>query len=214
MKPIVVLAAAVMLGGAGLAALYWRRWRRLAGMCVGFLPVFAMALHNYIFGGVFVLFSSNVGTASHTPMPPSAYLSAARQLLSADVGGAYVHQGVLQFAYWLAGPSQLFAMIPLHAAAFGILLYVASSRRGFDPWLRLMALAAMIQHIPAFFYAPTPRYYFLAWLLTALVCMAWVKDIGLPLISSRYPRLAHRVVSDPVMVWLASGLSRLQKVSS
>ena len=59
MKPIVAPAAAVLLGGAGLAALYHRQWPRLAGLCIGFLPVFSMALHNWVFGHVFVLFSAN-----------------------------------------------------------------------------------------------------------------------------------------------------------
>ena len=59
MKPIVAPAAAVLLGGAGLAALYHRQWPRLAGLCIGFLPVFSMALHNWVYRPVFVLFSSN-----------------------------------------------------------------------------------------------------------------------------------------------------------
>src|SRR5262249_50821893 len=59
MKPIVAPCAAVLLGGAGLAALYMRQWARLAAMCAGFLPVFSMALHNWVYGHVFVLFSTN-----------------------------------------------------------------------------------------------------------------------------------------------------------
>ena len=52
MKPIVAPAAAVLLAGAGLVALYRRQWPRLAGLCIGFLPVFDMALHNWVFGHV------------------------------------------------------------------------------------------------------------------------------------------------------------------
>ena len=59
MKPIIAPAAAVLLAGAGLAALYRRQWPRLAGLCIGFLPVFSMALHNWVYGHVFVLFSAN-----------------------------------------------------------------------------------------------------------------------------------------------------------
>ncbi len=43
-------AAAVVLGAAGLAALYQRQWPRLIGLCIGFLPVFSMALHNWVYG--------------------------------------------------------------------------------------------------------------------------------------------------------------------
>ena len=45
-------------GGAGLAALFQSQAARVLGLCLGFLPVLGMALHNYYFGGVFVLFSS------------------------------------------------------------------------------------------------------------------------------------------------------------
>ena len=76
MKPIVAPAAAVFLGGAGLAALYFRQWPRLAGLCIGFLPVFSMALHNWVFGHVFVLFSANSQDADLLVMPPSAYAAA------------------------------------------------------------------------------------------------------------------------------------------
>ena len=82
MKPIVAPAAAVLLGGVGLAALSGRQWTRLAGMCIGFLPVFSMALHNWVYGHVFVLFSSNSQESSVLVMPPSAYGTALRQLLS------------------------------------------------------------------------------------------------------------------------------------
>src|ERR1019366_9689907 len=61
MKPIVAPAAAVLLAGAGLSALFHKQWPRLAGLCIGFLPGFSMALHNCVFGHVFVLFSANAG---------------------------------------------------------------------------------------------------------------------------------------------------------
>ena len=80
MKPIVAPAAAVLLGGAGVAALYWRQWARLAGLCVGFLPVFSMALHNWVYGHVFVLFSANAEHSALLVMPPSAYAAAAHEL--------------------------------------------------------------------------------------------------------------------------------------
>ena len=60
-----------------------KAWR-LAGMCIGFLPVFSMALHNWYYGGVFVLFSSHTGIAAAMPMPPHAYVSALWELLRLD----------------------------------------------------------------------------------------------------------------------------------
>jgi hypothetical protein len=199
MKPVIALAEAVMLGGAGLAALYWRQWPRLAGLCLGYLPAFGMALHNYVFGGVFVLFSSNATTSAHTPMPPWAYLDAGRELLALNFRGPHLDQALLQIVHWLSGPSELAITIPLNLAAVVIVIFVLAAKSRFDPWLRLIALAALAQHIPALFYAPSPRYYFLAWLLTVLVCLVWMWEIGFPYLLRRYPSLSK---SPLVLSWL------------
>lgn len=87
MRPVVTPAAAVVLGGAGLAALGRRQWTRLAGLCIGFLPVFSMALHNWTFGHVFVPLSSNAADSNLLVMPPSAYVEAVRQLIHLDFSG-------------------------------------------------------------------------------------------------------------------------------
>ncbi len=87
MKPIVAPAAAVLLAGAGLAALTQRQWPRLAGLCIGFLPVLGMPLHNWVFGHALVLFSTNANDPHLLVMPPSAYLAAVRDLLSLDFSG-------------------------------------------------------------------------------------------------------------------------------
>jgi hypothetical protein len=83
MKPIVVPAAAVMLAGAGLAALALRQWRRLAGLCIGFVPVLSMALHNWVYGHVFVPLSANAAHPDVLVMPPSAYWAALRRSVHA-----------------------------------------------------------------------------------------------------------------------------------
>jgi hypothetical protein len=71
MKPIVLPAAAVILGGAGVATLVSRQWRRAAGLCIGFVPVLSMALHNWIYGHVFVPLSANAAHPDVLVMPPS-----------------------------------------------------------------------------------------------------------------------------------------------
>ena len=63
-KPIVAPMAGIVLGGAGLAALWTGQWRRVAGLCVGFTPVLLMPLHNWYFGHQFVLLSSNANLPS------------------------------------------------------------------------------------------------------------------------------------------------------
>jgi hypothetical protein len=210
MKPIIAPACAVVLGGAGLAALYHRQWARLAGLCIGFLPVFSMALHNWVFGHVFVLFSSNSGDANLLVMPPSAYVAAVRELAHLDFSG--LARVLAQLAHWLSGPAESYATIPLNAAGVAILVYVVVRGRGFDPWLRLIAGAALAQHAVALFYnAATARYHFLAWFLTMLVAMVWLHRIGVGWFAKRYPAMAVRIADHPLRMRLASGLAHLQK---
>ncbi len=144
-RPNLAPAAGILLGGAGLAALWQWQIARVTGLCIGFLPVLGMALHNWVFGHVFVLFSSNATIAEAVPMPPSAYVAAMGELLRLDLAGGHVRMWLLQWARWLAGPSESFLMIPLNAAAIVVLILVAA-RRTFDPWLRLIAAAALVQH--------------------------------------------------------------------
>ena len=212
-RPNLAPGAAVLLGGAGLAALWQGQILRVAGLCIGFLPVFGMALHNGYFGGVFVLFSSNATIVEAVPMPPSAYIAAAGELLRLDFAGEHVRRGLLQMARWLAGPSESFAMIPFNLAAVAILIRIAL-RSGFydacyDPWLRLIAAAALAQHTVAWFYLSSDRYYYLTWLLTLLVCAVWVRDEGLAMLQRRAPRAMQWLQRHPARAWLRMLLDRL-----
>lgn len=214
MKPIVAPAAAVLLGGAGVAAICRRQWWRLAGMGIGFLPVFTMALHNWVFGGVFVLFSANVAHPDVLVMPPAAYAAAVHEIFTFDFSGGYLTRGLAQIAHWLTGPAESFALVPVNAAAIGILVYVAGCGRLFDPWLRLTAGAALAQHGVALFYVASARYHFLAWFLTMVVAAVWVEAVGLGRLRGRFPDFFQRAGNHPLTVRLASGLSWLQRMSA
>jgi hypothetical protein len=215
MKPIVAPAAAVLLGGAGLFALFLQQWRRLAGLCVGFLPVFSMALHNWTFGHVFVLFSSNSGDADLLVMPPSAWLAALHEFVTLNFTGGNLLRGFFQLAHWLSGPAESYATIPLNAGGLAILIYVVVRGRTFDPWLRLIGASALAQHAVALFYnAGVARYHFLTWFLTMLVVMVFMHDVGMGWFKRRYPVMSDSVISHPLSRWLGSGLARLQKASS
>jgi hypothetical protein len=207
-RPNLAPGAAVLLGGAGLAALWHGQFRRLAGLCLGFLPVFGMALHNWYFGGVFVLFSSNATVAQALPMPPSAYVAALQELLHGNMAGEHVRGFALQWARWLAGPSESFAMIPFHVAAIVILLRVAVWGRHCDPWLRLIAAAALALHPVAWFYLSSGRYYMLTWFLTLLVCVVWMRDEGFAMLRRRMPRFVA-ALEAPSRGSLARALDRL-----
>ena len=153
-----------------------------------------MALHNWYFGGEFILFSSNATIAEALPMPPSAYLVALGELFRLDFSGGYFTHGALQLARWLAGPSEFFVMVPAHALAIAIALRVAMWGRGYVPWLRLTAWAALAGHPVAFFYLSYPRYHFVTWFLTLVVCAVWLRIEGLDLAAllARIDELVHR----------------------
>ncbi len=215
MKPIIAPAAAVLLGGAGLAALYRRQGLRLAGLCIGFLPVFAMALHNWVYGHVFVPFSANAADSDLLVMPPSAYLTALRELVSLNFSGGHIMRALTQVADWLSGPAESYATVPLNAVGVAILVYVVVRGRAFDPWLRLIGASALAQHAVALFYnASIARYHYLTWFLTMLVVMVFMHEIGMGWLQRRYPVLSDRIAAHPWRLRLASGLARLQKVAS
>ncbi|MEX0840762.1 MAG: hypothetical protein WD039_00540, partial [Xanthobacteraceae bacterium] len=147
LRPNLAPLAGVLLAGAGLAALYQRQWPRLAGLCIGFVPVLSMALHNWVFGGVFVPFSSNANLPQVLLMPPAAWPMALWELLRLDFAGDHVSRAASQIARWLSGPAESPLLIPLHAAGIIILAYVALRGRNFDSWLRLVAGATLAQHL-------------------------------------------------------------------
>jgi len=202
LRPNLAPGAGILLGGAGLAALWQIQFRRVAGLCLGFLPVLGMALHNWIFGGVFVLFSSNAMIPEAILMPPAAYVAAFGELLRLDFSGEHMRRGILQIARWLAGPLSFFLMVPLHAAAITILLRVTFWSRRHDLWLRLIAGATLAQHLVALFYLPYERYYYLTWFLTLLVCAVWMRDEGLELFQKWFPRTAGWLKRHPLRAWL------------
>jgi hypothetical protein len=169
-----------------------------------------MALHNWVYGHVFVLFSSNAQDANLLVMPPSAYLAAARDMLGGDVSGA--GRVLVQLANWLSGPAESYWTIPLNVAGVVILIYVVVRGRRFDPYLRLIGAAALAQHTVAFFYvASAGRYHYLSWILTMLVVMVFMHEVGIAWLRRRYPKAAARLANHPLSRRLASGLTRLQK---
>ena len=203
LRPNLAPAAGILLGGAGLAALWQAQLWRVAGLCLGFLPVLGMALHNWIYGGVFVLFSANATIPEALPMAPSAWVAAFDELLRLDLTGEHVRRGILQIARWLTGPWELFLTVPLHALAIAVLLRVAFWGWRHDPWLRLTAAAMLAQHPVALFYLSYPRYHYLAWILTFLVFSVWMRDQGIELFQQWFPRAAAWLARHPLRAWLS-----------
>jgi hypothetical protein len=207
-RPNLAPAAGVLLAGGGVAALWQHQFRRVAGLCLGFLPVLGMALHNWVYGGVFVPFTSTAAHPGLLLMPPSAWLAALAEVGHLDLAGEHVMRAIRQIGGWLAGPSEFVAMAPLNAAAVVVLVRVVFWK-GQDGWVRLTAAATLAQHGVALVYAPTGRYAYVTWLLTLLVVAVWVHDEGLALLQRRFPDFAARIAKHPASAALARGLDRM-----
>src|SRR5262245_28672703 len=210
-RPNIAPAAGILLAGAGLAALAQRQFHRVAGLAVGFAAVLGMALHNLVYGGALVLFTTTAELPRLLLMPPSAYLAALAELAHFDFAGEHVTRAMRQIAGWLAGPSESVVMAPLNAAAILVLVRVALWR-GADPWLRLTAVATLAQHGVALFYPADGRYHYLTWLLTLLVAAAWVHGEGLVMLRRWFPGFTQRVAKHPASLALARGLARMSEM--
>ena len=201
-RPNIAPLAGVLLAGSGIAALCQQKFARLSGLCVGFLPVLAAAVHNWLYGGVLVLFTTTAAHPGALVMPPSAYSAALTELIHFNFGGEHVGRAVRQLGAWLAGPSESYVMAPVNTAAIVLVIRMALWRE-VDPWLRLTALAALIQQGVGLFYAPAARYYYLTWLLTLLVSTVWMQREGVVLFKRRFPNLAAQFAKHPARVALA-----------
>jgi hypothetical protein len=208
MRPNIAPAAGILIASSSVQALRHRQYRRITGLAVGFLPVLGMALHNWVYGGAFVLFTSTAQIPGTLVMPPSAYLAAAGELARLDLFGEHVVRAIRQIGGWLAGPSESPIMAPMNAAALIILARMAIWKE-IDPWLRLISGATLVQQCVGLFYASAGRYYYLTWLLTVLVTVVWIRREGLGLFQQRYPNFSIRFTSHPSRHALARLLLRM-----
>jgi hypothetical protein len=169
-----------------------------------------MPLHNWIYGGTLLPFSSNAAVPQTLVMPPSAWAAALSELLHLQLTGANLVKAIKQIFNWLGGPNGSPAFAPLNAPLIAILIYVLCSRRRFDPLLRLVAAATIALHAVALFYGRYPRYYMMTWLLTVLVALVWVHDYGLGYLQQRYPARAAAFRENPIIRRFASLVNMLE----
>jgi hypothetical protein len=197
-RPNLVLAAGSMIAFATLAALYQRQFARAVELCLGFSLVGLAFLHNLVFGHVIVLFGTNVmlsndGPAQWLLMTPLDYLRALTELLTLNFSGDYLHRAFVQIGEWLSGPSKLLALVPIHAVGVAVLCRIGLFGRSFDPWLRALALATLLQHGIGICYMNIERYNLVTWLLTQFVTVVWVREEGLLLLDRAWPGLRERI---------------------
>jgi hypothetical protein len=190
-RPNVALASGVIVLGAVLFALRQRAFARAGAIIAGFATLAVSPLHNWVFGHSTVLFADIVSQPQTLVMPPSEYFKAAWDVLHLDLASRHVIAAIEKIAWWLSGPGNFYATIPLNAAAVATLVRVGFGGR-FDPWLRLIALATLLEHGTGVCYANWDRYHLVTWLLTALVAIVWLREEGLPWIGRRKSAIGNQ----------------------
>ena len=160
-----------------------------------------------------MLFSANAANSELLVMPPQIYAAALGELVRFDFTGEHLVRAARQLMQWLSLPSEMWLSLPFNAAAIAILIVVAMRGRTFDSWLRLIASATLAQHEVALFYAATPRYHLLTWLMTLVIVTAWAKSNGVPWVRGRWPRLYERAAAHPLATALGSLLRKLDRAT-
>jgi hypothetical protein len=169
-RPPLAVTVGIMLGGAGLACLYWRQYARLAGLCIGFAPILLIPMHNWYFGGVLVLLSTNASAVRQ--MTPSDLVEALGELARLDVFGPHLELLVTQIFIFLSARSG-YGLLKF----IGVLvLLIVIFRRQYDSWLRLTAVAMVAQGFASLFFVLDRRYLILDWYLTGLIVAVWLNQ--------------------------------------
>lgn len=209
-RPNFLLASGTMIAASLALAVAHRQTARAAMLLVGFATLAVSPIHNYVFGRSLIPFTNNVEHVDIFLMSPLDYLRAAGELVRLDFAGPHVRRGMTQIAAWLSGAHRISAAIPVHAAAVLILAYVAVLGRRFDPWLRIVAAATLLQHGIGLCYLNNARYNVGTWLLTALVATVWVQAEGLALIERLRPTTRATVAGLPGVRHAKAWLARLE----
>ncbi len=208
-RPNLVLASAVIVGGAGIMWLWQRQLLRALALAAGFGALVVAPLHNYLFGHVLIPFTTSANLPQTLLMPPLDYARAALEIVTLDFGGDHVKRALVQVGHWLSGPQDWLVTVPLHAFGIATLLRVGLFGSRFDPWLRLIALATLLQHGIGISYINFVRYNLGTWLLTLLVAAAWLQDEGVAVLEKTMPRRCEAFRRNALVRRLAGGIDDL-----
>jgi len=168
-----------------------RQWGRAVAVVAGFATLALSPLHNYVFGNALVLFSDNVNQPTTLLMSPLDYAKALVELVRLDFAGGHVKAAAVQLGRWLSGPQEWLVLVPIHALAVAALVRVGVFGTRYEPWLRVVALATLLQHGIGVCYVNFARYNLGTWLLTLMVAAVWLDREGLGLLCRGFPGLCE-----------------------
>jgi hypothetical protein len=192
LRPNLAIAAALLLAMLGLWLLRERRLTEIIALGLGFSPILLIAWHNWYFGGQFVPLTSAAFVPATLLTPPSTYLAALGDVLRLDFSGDAVRHVLRQLWNW-NHVADFYRLIPLFTV-----FWVLFSRRYTITLKGLAAVALSLQAL-LFFYVPSGRYAYLAWLLVFLVFLVAFRESFLPWLARNYPESLQRLGRLPLV---------------
>ncbi len=147
---------------------YHKNIKSLLFIGLGFLSFLLIPLHNYYYGGSFVLLSSG---AHHNMLAPiSLYYSAFVDLIHLNWSGSNSISVIInQFNRWIQ-PQKIHYII-----TFLIVLILLIKKNNFI--VKTICLLALSQHFVLLIFMPDNRYAYLAWILTIILNFYFVINI-------------------------------------
>ncbi len=191
-RPNLAIAAAFLLAMLGVWLLIERRWTEIVGLGLGFAPILLITWHNWYFGGAFVPLTSAALVPATLITPPSTYLAAFGELLHLDFSGEASRHVVRQLLNW-NHLSDFYRLVPLLVVPWVLFA------RSYPIPVRGLALIALSLQAVLFFYVPSGRYAYLAWLLVFLVFLAALRQSFLPRLARTYPESTQRLSRWPLL---------------
>jgi hypothetical protein len=160
-----------------------RLWHS-ATLGLGAAAIFAVAFHNWYYGGVFVPLTNAWKVKANLELPPSSYVDAAAAILTGDPLWTDKVWRVLKHLRGWINYYEFWLIIPY------ITLWVALFRRDLNSFIRILAASLLANHAVFLFYPSFPRYNYGIWLLTFLVFTIVLRRVYWPAAKHRCPRLA------------------------
>ena len=137
---------------------------------IGFLFIFLIPLHNYIYGNSYTLLSS--GHHHNTHVPVHIYYHAFIDLINANwLNSEYINKILRQMYIWIK-PNEIHYLI-----TFFIIIFSLIKNKSYA--IKSICLLALSQHAVLLVFEPTNRYAYLAWILTIIITFDFfVKNIN------------------------------------
>jgi len=135
-------------------------------IAIGFMSILLIPLHNLHYGNAYVLLSSAHKYNTHAPL--WLYFDVLKDLIQLRWNQDSIAQLTNQFNRWIQ-PQELHYIV-----AFIILLFLLIKSNNIP--IKILCLLALSQHFVLLIFEPTNRYAYLAWILTIMVNLYFIKN--------------------------------------